>query len=85
MSEFEAGALKTADVADGDDDEDDVSGDVKYHHGATGTYVTPIGTQIQVLHAKAIALADGESRTFLADGDRVTLHGWCERDNRKVG
>lgn len=27
-----------------------------------------------------IALADGESRTFLEDGDRVTLHGWCERE-----
>jgi fumarylacetoacetase len=26
-----------------------------------------------------IALAGGESRTFLEDGDRVTLRGWCER------
>jgi fumarylacetoacetase len=26
-----------------------------------------------------LTLADGETRTFLEDGDRVTLHGWCER------
>src|ERR1700682_1088421 len=26
-----------------------------------------------------IALAGGETRTFLEDGDRVTLRGWCER------
>jgi fumarylacetoacetase len=28
---------------------------------------------------RAIALAGGESRTFLEDGDRVTFRGWCER------
>ncbi|MGH8132782.1 MAG: fumarylacetoacetase [Steroidobacteraceae bacterium] len=27
----------------------------------------------------AIALAGGESRTFLEDGDRVTFRAWCER------
>jgi len=26
-----------------------------------------------------LTLADGESRTFLEDGDRVMLRGWCER------
>jgi fumarylacetoacetase len=26
-----------------------------------------------------LTLASGETRTFLADGDRVTLRGWCER------
>lgn len=26
----------------------------------------------------AIALPNGEQRTFLEDGDRVTFHGWCE-------
>jgi homogentisate 1,2-dioxygenase len=25
-----------------------------------------------------LTLASGETRTFLADGDRVTLRGWCE-------
>ncbi len=28
---------------------------------------------------QAIALPEGEQRTFLEDGDRVTLRGWCER------
>jgi len=28
---------------------------------------------------RPIALAGGESRTFLEDGDRVTFRGWCER------
>lgn len=27
----------------------------------------------------ALALSGGESRTFLADGDRVILRGWCEK------
>lgn len=27
---------------------------------------------------QAIALPNGEQRTFLEDGDRVTLRGWCE-------
>ena len=26
-----------------------------------------------------IRLADGTERTFLLDGDTVTLHGWCQR------
>jgi fumarylacetoacetase len=28
---------------------------------------------------RAIPLASGETRTFLEDGDRVILRGWCER------
>jgi fumarylacetoacetase len=28
---------------------------------------------------RAIALASGETRTFLEDGDRVILRGWCEQ------
>lgn len=26
-----------------------------------------------------LALPSGETRTFLADGDRLTLTGWCEK------
>jgi fumarylacetoacetase len=29
--------------------------------------------------AKPIVLPNGETRTFLADGDMLTLRGWCER------
>jgi fumarylacetoacetase len=36
--------------------------------------------------ARPIALADGESRRFLEDGDEVTLRGWCERAGaRRIG
>jgi len=28
---------------------------------------------------QAVALANGETRTFLEDGDRVILRGWCEK------
>ena len=30
--------------------------------------------------AKSIELPTGETRTFLADGDEVILHGYCEKD-----
>jgi fumarylacetoacetase len=33
-----------------------------------------------------IALRSGETRTFLADGDRVIFRGWCEREGfRRIG
>jgi fumarylacetoacetase len=33
-----------------------------------------------------ITLPDGETRTFLEDGDEITLRGWCEREGmRRVG
>ncbi|MGH8298985.1 MAG: fumarylacetoacetase, partial [Steroidobacteraceae bacterium] len=28
---------------------------------------------------RALSLESGETRTFLEDGDRVILRGWCER------
>jgi 2-oxoglutarate dehydrogenase E1 component len=59
LAEFEAGAMKTAEP---DFDEADVTGDVKYHHGAEGTYVTPIGTKIQV------ELANNPSHLEAVDG-----------------
>jgi 2-oxoglutarate dehydrogenase E1 component len=58
LAEFEAGAMKTADV----DENDDATGDVKYHHGADGIYVTPIGTQI------AVKLANNPSHLEAVDG-----------------
>ena len=33
-----------------------------------------------------ITLADGTQRSYLQDGDTVTLHGWCERpDQTRIG
>lgn len=34
---------------------------------------------------KPIELPTGESRKFLADGDKVTLTGWCQGDGYRVG
>ncbi len=35
--------------------------------------------------ARPLALPGGERRTFLQDGDRVTLTGWCQGDGYRVG
>ncbi len=35
--------------------------------------------------SKPIELPSGESRKFLADGDKVTLTGWCQGDGYRVG
>jgi fumarylacetoacetase len=39
------------------------------------------GSLLELTHGgrQALELADGETRTFLEDGDRVILRGWCER------
>ena len=34
---------------------------------------------------RPLALPGGETRTFLEDGDTVTLTGWCEGDGYRVG
>lgn len=34
---------------------------------------------------KPLSLPSGETRTFLEDGDEVTLCGWCERDGLRIG
>jgi len=59
LAEFEYGAMKTTPI-EGDDD--DTTGDVKYHHGADGVYITPIGTRINV------KLANNPSHLEAVDG-----------------
>lgn len=34
---------------------------------------------------KPIAMADGSERTFIKDGDTVTMRGWAEKDGVRVG
>jgi fumarylacetoacetase len=34
--------------------------------------------------AQPIELTDGETRTFLEDGDRLTISGWCQHDGRRA-
>lgn len=34
---------------------------------------------------KPLPMPDGTTRSFLADGDTITMRGWCERDGVRVG
>ena len=52
----------------------------------SGTISTPspdgYGALLEITEGgkKPVQLANGESRTFLLDGDEIVLRGWCERD-----
>ncbi len=53
---------------------DDATGDVKYHHGATGEYITPVGTKIHVelasnpSHLEAVdGVVEGMTRSLQTD------------------
>ena len=35
--------------------------------------------------SKPLIFENGEQRKFLADGDTVTMTGWCEGDGYRVG
>lgn len=35
--------------------------------------------------SKPLQLPNGETRTFLQDGDRITMTGWCQGDGYRVG
>ena len=58
LKEFESAALRE----EAPQDDDDATGDVKYHHGAHGEYVTPVGTKITV------ELASNPSHLEAVDG-----------------
>ena len=34
---------------------------------------------------RPITLVGGQQRSFLEDGDTLSLYGWCERDGLRVG
>jgi 2-oxoglutarate dehydrogenase E1 component len=59
LKEFESAALREEAPAL---DDDDATGDVKYHHGAHGEYVTPVGTKVTV------ELASNPSHLEAVDG-----------------
>ena len=73
LSEFENAATRE-EVPVPDSVADDVTGDVKYHHGATGIYTTPVGTQITVelahnpSHLEAVdGVVEGMTRALQTD------------------
>jgi fumarylacetoacetase len=58
----------------------------------TGTISDPqpenAGSLIELSLAgrKPVDLGNGEERSFVEDGDRIILQGWCERaDFRRIG
>ena len=73
LAEFESAALRESAPAVAVDDED-ATGDVKYHHGAHGEYVTPLGTKITVelasnpSHLEAVnGVVEGMTRCLQTD------------------
>lgn len=58
---------------------------------ATGTISGPTpnsyGSMLELAWhgARPLSLPNGETRTFLADGDTITLTGWCAGDGFQVG
>jgi fumarylacetoacetase len=58
---------------------------------ATGTISGPTpdsyGSMLELAWkgTKPLALPNGETRTFLQDGDRVTMTGWCQGPGYRVG
>ena len=58
---------------------------------ATGTISGPTpdsyGSMLELSWrgSKPIAFPNGETRTFLQDGDRVTMTGWCQGKDYRVG
>ncbi|MEP7183814.1 MAG: fumarylacetoacetate hydrolase family protein, partial [Betaproteobacteria bacterium] len=48
----------------------------------SGPTATEAGALIELTGGgkKPVQLPDGESRTFLEDGDAVIFRGWCEKD-----
>ncbi|HEY4413458.1 MAG TPA: thiamine pyrophosphate-dependent enzyme, partial [Gaiellaceae bacterium] len=73
LAEFESASQREA-VPNPESGDDDVTGDVKYHHGAVGEYVTPVGTQIHVelasnpSHLEAVdGVVEGMTRALQTD------------------
>jgi 2-oxoglutarate dehydrogenase E1 component len=81
MTEFEAAQYR------GNVGDDDVMGDVKYHHGATGTFTTSKGKTIGVTlahnpsHLEAVdPVVEGSARALQTDHS----HGTPEQDHKRA-
>jgi 2-oxoglutarate decarboxylase len=70
LAEFEAATAR----GEGESESDDVTGDVKYHHGADGRYVLPNGKYVNVVlannpsHLEAVdGVVEGRTRALQTD------------------
>lgn len=64
------------------------SGDLLGSGTLSGAQPEQAGSLLELTQGgkKPITLANGETRTFLADGDTLTLRGWCETSGaRRIG
>jgi len=64
------------------------AGDLLGSGTQSGAAPAAAGSLLELTHGgqQPLELGSGESRTFLEDGDRVILRGWCERDGfRRIG
>jgi fumarylacetoacetase len=55
---------------------------------ASGPTASEAGALIEIVEGgkKPLTFANGETRTFLEDGDTVVLRGWCEKEGaRRIG
>ncbi|GAC1580170.1 MAG: 2-oxoglutarate dehydrogenase E1 component [Candidatus Elarobacter sp.] len=73
LAEFESAAQRE-ELRNPESIGDDVTGDVKYHHGATGEYTTPVGTPVKVelasnpSHLEAVnGVVEGMTRCLQTD------------------
>ncbi|MGF6545798.1 fumarylacetoacetase [Paraburkholderia youngii] len=54
----------------------------------SGTAPGSLGCLLEITRggASPLALADGETRTWLEDGDEISMHGYCEKNGfRRIG
>ncbi|MEM6771879.1 MAG: fumarylacetoacetate hydrolase family protein, partial [Bacteroidota bacterium] len=63
------------------------TGDLLASGTISGKDESSYGSLLEIAHGgrKPFLLADGQQRTFLEDGDTVTLRGYAEKDGIRVG
>jgi fumarylacetoacetase len=63
------------------------SGDLMASGTISGPSPSSFGSLLELTWrgTKPLALAGGETRTFLHDGDRVAMTGWCQADDHRIG
>ncbi len=62
-------------------------GDLFASGTVSGTTPDSLGSMLEISKngKEPMSLPNGERRTFLEDGDTVTLRGWCQGDGYRIG